>query len=75
MPVSEVHQPRTVVVELENYNPENRGVFTINHMISDFRILFRASYYDDWVDANFSSDDPDYTCLASTDYHDRLRRQ
>ena len=38
-------------MELERFNPRNRGVFTANHIIGDFRFLFRASFYDDWVDA------------------------
>lgn len=42
---------RTRLVELENFNPENRGIFTANHMVGPFRFLARASYYDDWVEA------------------------
>jgi iron complex outermembrane receptor protein len=42
---------RTRLVELENYNPENRGIFTANHTVGAWRFLARASYYDDWVEA------------------------
>jgi iron complex outermembrane receptor protein len=31
-----------------------RGIFTINHNWSDLRLLLRASYYDDWVWADFA---------------------
>jgi len=51
---SEVSRNR--VLELENYNPENRGVFTYNHFINDFRFLARASYYDDWTVGDWSGD-------------------
>lgn len=51
---SEVNRNR--VVELENFNPQNRGVFGYNHFIGDFRFLARASYYDDWVDGDWSGD-------------------
>jgi iron complex outermembrane receptor protein len=47
---------RNRVLELENYNPENRVVFTLNHLVGDFRFLFRANMYDDWVDGNFNGD-------------------
>ncbi|MFT4886608.1 MAG: iron complex outermembrane receptor protein [Pseudohongiellaceae bacterium] len=47
---------RNRVVDLENFNPENRGVLTYNHFIGDFRFLARASYYDDWVSSGFSGD-------------------
>ncbi len=47
---------RNKVVSLENRNPQNRGVFTYNHFINNFRFLARASYYDDWVLSGFSSD-------------------
>ena len=51
---SEVSRNR--VLELENYNPENRGVFTYNHFISDFRFLARARNYDDWTVGDWSGD-------------------
>lgn len=47
---------RNRVVELENFNPQNRGVFTYNHFIGDWRFLARASYYDDWIDGDWSGD-------------------
>lgn len=51
---SEVSRNR--VVDLENFNPENRGVFTYNHFVGDFRFLARARYYDDWIDADWTAD-------------------
>lgn len=50
---------RNKVVNLENRNPRNRGVFTYNHFINDFRFLVRARYYDDWVVADWSADPTD----------------
>jgi iron complex outermembrane receptor protein len=50
---------RNKVVDLENYNPHNRGVFTYNHFVNDFRFMVRARYYDDWISASFSSDPTD----------------
>lgn len=47
---------RNRVVDLENYNPKNRGVFTYNHFLGDFRFLARASMYDDWVASDWSGD-------------------
>jgi len=47
---------RNKVVNLENRSPENRGVFTYNHFIGDFRFLLRARYYDDWVVADYGAD-------------------
>lgn len=50
---------RNKVVSLETRNPHNRGVFTYNHFINDFRFLVRARYYDDWVSSGFSTDPTD----------------
>lgn len=47
---------RNRLLELENYNPENRVVFTANHMVGDLRFLFRMNWYDDWVDGNYNGD-------------------
>jgi len=49
---------RDRVVDLENFNPENRGIFTYQHFIGDFRFLARASFYDSWIEGDFSSDNP-----------------
>ena len=50
---------RDKVVDLENQNPEHRGVFTYNHYFDNFRFLVRASFYDDWVNSQSSlGDDP-----------------
>lgn len=51
---SEVSRNR--VVDLENFNPENRGVFTYNHFIGDFRLLARLRTYDDWTIGDWSGD-------------------
>ncbi|MEQ8860571.1 MAG: TonB-dependent receptor [Pseudomonadales bacterium] len=51
---SEVSRNR--VVDLENFNPENRGIFTANHLMGDWRFLLRASFYDDWTVGDFSGD-------------------
>ncbi|MGE0621741.1 MAG: TonB-dependent receptor plug domain-containing protein [Pseudomonadales bacterium] len=57
---------RDKLVDLENFNPEHRGIITLNHFIGDFRLLFRASYYDDWTSADYL-DDPTFT-QAQTNY-------
>jgi iron complex outermembrane receptor protein len=40
---------RSRIVDLENLNPRNRGIFTANHSWRDFSFLVRASYYDEYV--------------------------
>ena len=50
---------RNRVVELENFNPQHRGIFTYNHFLNNWRFLARASYYDDWTVASFSGDTTD----------------
>jgi iron complex outermembrane receptor protein len=50
---------RNRVVELENLNPEHRGIFTYNHFLNDWRFLARASYYDEWIVGSFSTDPTD----------------
>jgi iron complex outermembrane recepter protein len=50
---------RNRVVDLEHYNPSNRGIFTYNHFLGDFRFLVRASYYDEWISSGFSDDPTD----------------
>ncbi|MEX2496846.1 MAG: TonB-dependent receptor [Woeseia sp.] len=47
---------RNRVLDLENYNPSTRGIFTYNHYLNDWRFLVRASYYDDWIVGNWSGD-------------------
>jgi len=47
---------RNKVLNLEERNPHNRGVFTYNHFWNDFRFLARARYYDDWIAADWSGD-------------------
>ncbi len=49
---------RNKVVDLENMNPEHRGVLTYHHFVGDWRFLARASYYDDWVNSQWGSSDP-----------------
>ncbi len=60
---SEVSRNR--VLELERFNPRNRGIFTAIHTVSDFRFLVRASFYDDWTVGDFNGD-PTYD--GSTGY-------
>ena len=50
---------RNRVVDLENFNPHNRGIFTYNHFVGDWRFLARASFYDEWVNASYSGDPTD----------------
>lgn len=58
-------------IDLENFNPENRAVLTINHSVGDFGILFRANYYDDWVVGNNSSGGPSVECSTDPSSGDR----
>ncbi|MCI0517394.1 MAG: TonB-dependent receptor [Woeseiaceae bacterium] len=48
---------RDKVVDLENQNPEYRGVLTYNHYFENFSFLVRASYYDDWVNSQIGGGD------------------
>lgn len=47
---------RNRVVDLENFNPHHRGIFTYNHFLENWRLMARASYYDEWIVASFSGD-------------------
>jgi iron complex outermembrane receptor protein len=47
---------RNRVHDLENENPQHRGIFTYNHFIGNWRFMARASFYDEWADGNFSGD-------------------
>ena len=49
---------RNRVVDLENFNPKHRGIFTYNHYIGGFRFLARASFYDSWITGDYSDDSP-----------------
>jgi iron complex outermembrane receptor protein len=72
---TEVSRNRTA--DLENFNPQHRGIFTYNHFLGNFRFLARASYYDSWMDADYAGDptwwdnsggtspDPNYTIDCS----------
>jgi iron complex outermembrane receptor protein len=62
---------RDRLIELENLNPENRGVFTINHGVGDFGFMVRASYYDDWVESYNGLSDPNVVCSTDPDTGDR----
>ncbi len=57
---------RNRLLDLERLNPENRGVFTISHLIGDLRLMARASYYDEWTEGS-NSDDSTFT-PGETDY-------
>jgi iron complex outermembrane receptor protein len=48
---------RDKVVDLENQNPEIRGVFTYNHYFENFNFLVRASYFDDWTNSQIGTGD------------------
>ena len=47
---------RNRVVDLENFNPKNRSILTYQHFIGNLRLLGRVSYYDEWVNADFTDD-------------------
>ncbi|MGB5352254.1 MAG: TonB-dependent receptor [Woeseia sp.] len=47
---------RDRIAELENFNPETRGIFTYNHFLNDWRFLARASWYGDWTVGDYSGD-------------------
>jgi len=47
---------RNRIHDLENENPQNRGIFTYNHFVGNWRLMGRASYYGEWADGNFSGD-------------------
>ncbi len=53
--------------DLENENPQHRGIFTYNHFVGDWRFLARASYYGDWQEGGFSGD-PSFTTGTSPVY-------
>ncbi len=47
---------RNRVLDLENQNPQHRGIFTYNHFIGNLRLMGRASYYGEWTEADKGSD-------------------
>lgn len=47
---------RNRVADLENFNPEHRGILTYNHFLDNWRFLARASYYGEWTVGSFSGD-------------------
>jgi iron complex outermembrane receptor protein len=51
---------RNRIHDLENENPQHRGIFTYNHFVGGWRFLARASYYGDWQEGGWS-DDPSFT--------------
>ncbi len=65
---SEVSRER--VAELENFNPENRGIFTVQHFWRDLRVLARFSYYDEWTNARGTSNDPNVVVGQDPDGND-----
>ena len=56
---------RNRIFDLEHFNPRNRGIFTVNHMVGDFRVLLRASYYGKFNVGDFS-DDPTFVAGENT---------
>jgi iron complex outermembrane receptor protein len=53
--------------DLENENPQHRGIFTYNHFVGNWRLLARASYYGDWQEGGYS-DDPTFVRGANPVY-------
>ena len=53
--------------DLENENPQHRGIFTYNHYVGNLRLLARASWYGDWQEGGYSSD-PTFTRGANPVY-------
>ena len=53
---------RNRVLDLENQIPSHRSILTYNHYVGDLRLLARATYYDEWINASFSGD-PSFTGL------------
>ncbi|HNP36902.1 MAG TPA: TonB-dependent receptor [Woeseiaceae bacterium] len=47
---------RNRVSDLEHFNPRNRGIFTYDHFLGELRLTARASYYSDWVEADYTAD-------------------
>jgi iron complex outermembrane receptor protein len=47
---------RNRIHDLENENPEQRGIFTYNHYIGDLRLMARASYYGEFAEGSYSGD-------------------
>lgn len=47
---------RDRLLELENFNPKTRSVVTANHLMGNWRFLVRASWYDEWIDGDYSGD-------------------
>jgi iron complex outermembrane recepter protein len=73
---TEIDQASSIIsrnrrIDLENFNPENRGVFTVNHEIGDVAILVRANYYDDWVLGNNSGGPASVVCSKAPASGDR----
>jgi iron complex outermembrane recepter protein len=58
-------------IDLENFNPENRGVFTVNHTVGDVGVLVRANFYDDWVVGNNSGGPANVVCSTEPATGDR----
>jgi iron complex outermembrane receptor protein len=57
---------RNRVLDLENQNPQHRGIFTYNHFIGNLRLMGRASYYGEWIEADFG-DDPTWWANIDSD--------
>jgi len=59
-------------IDLENFNPRDRVVASLNHSFSDnLGFLLRASYYDDWVSANLNSNPVSVICSTAPANGDR----
>ncbi len=42
-------------IDLENFNPKNRFVASVNHSVGNLGFMLRANHYDDWVTANLNA--------------------
>jgi iron complex outermembrane receptor protein len=65
--VTEVRDTRAIDrerrTELEEFNPEWRGVFSVDYAQGAFSALARANYYSEWLDAILVASDPLDTSL------------
>lgn len=65
--VTEVRDARAIDrerrIELEDFNPEWRGIFSVDYSRGAFSGLVRANYYSDWLDAILIASNPNDTSL------------
>jgi iron complex outermembrane receptor protein len=51
---------RNRILDLENFNPRNRGIFSLQHVQNNWTFLARASFYDEWTEGS-NNGDPTFT--------------